>query len=305
MRRQINLWTALADPTYSVLDYGSLSSSPGNSGGPGSPPPPPPFFFFFFFFLTTSDLQTIQNWKSSNSYLWGPSISALTIQNDYLAITRASLSLNQATTVANSINLGTQTVTQYVNSLLSQVANTTIPAVAVEASMYGATGTSATITSLTTNFLPPQLANAAHFGLNQLVYGCEALGLTFAFGNESGGTAFANNFGPSNSAMPNTAAGDLAFAMAASTAIFGSAATANTPGGIDTFVVTGKHFLPAMASRVYPILPQRKSISPQEVLHGVMQSGSHLPIISDHCLDRLLISLRMPRKALPFTEHHL
>ena len=172
----------------------------------------------------------------------GGSISAAQIQADYLAITRTTLSIATATTVSIQINAGTQTETNYIDSLLTQVATTTIPAVAVEATMYNATGTSATITSLTTTFLPPQLANAIHYGLNAQVYACEALGLTFAFGNESGGTAFANNFGPSNSAMPNTTAGDLAFAQAASSAIFGSAATADTPGAIDTFVVNWKTF---------------------------------------------------------------
>ena len=101
------------------------------------------------------------------------------------------------------------------------MANTTIPAVAVEATMYNATGTSAEVTSLTTNFLPAQVANATSHGLNPQVYACEALGLAFAFGNETGSTAFSNNFGPSNSAMPNTAAGDLAFAQAASSTVFG------------------------------------------------------------------------------------
>ena len=89
-------------------------------------------------------------------------------------------------------------------------------AVAVEATMYNATGTSAEITNLTNNFLPAQVANATQNGLNPLVYACEVLGLAFAFGNETGGTAFANNFGPSNGAMPNTTAGDAAFATAAS-----------------------------------------------------------------------------------------
>jgi hypothetical protein len=40
--------------------------------------------------------------------------------------------------------------------------------------MYGATGTSAEITSLTTNFLPAPVANATQNGLNPLVYACEA-----------------------------------------------------------------------------------------------------------------------------------
>ena len=170
-------------------------------------------------------------------------ISTTIIQNDYLAITRTALPLDQATTVANAINAGTQTETQYVDDLLSQVANTTIPAVAVEATMYGATGTSATITSLVVNFLPAQIANATSHGLNPQVYACEALGLAFAFGNETGGTAFANNFGPSNSVMPNSTAGDAAFATAASSTIFGAAAsTANLVSVMQQFVSNWKAF---------------------------------------------------------------
>ncbi len=176
-----------------------------------------------------------------------------TVEAANLGILRVADTVTDAYAVAAIINSGALTLTNYVNQLIGQAQSTTIPAVAVEASMYSATGTSATITSLTTNFLPPQLANAAHFGLNQLVYGCEALGLTFAFGNESGGTAFANNFGPSNSAMPNTTAGDLAFAQAASSTIFGSGATSGTPTAIDTFVNNWKAFftsngIPGIAS---------------------------------------------------------
>lgn len=137
------------------------------------------------------------------------------------------------------------TETQYINGLLPQVANTTIPAAAVEASMYGKTGTSAEITSLTINFLPAQVANATHNGLNPLVYACEALGLVFAFGNENGSTAFSNNFGPSNSTMPNTTAGDAAFAAAASSAIFGSTSTANLVNVMGGFVSFWKGFFTA------------------------------------------------------------
>ena len=60
-----------------------------------------------------------------------PTIATATIQSDYLAIARTTLSLNKAMTIATSINAGTTTETAYVNSLLAQVANTTIPAVAV------------------------------------------------------------------------------------------------------------------------------------------------------------------------------
>jgi glucose/arabinose dehydrogenase len=161
------------------------------------------------------------------------STSPASIISDYLAITHSALSLNDATTIANAINAGTQTVTQYINGLLSQVANTTIPAVAVEASMYGVTGTSAEITSLVVNFLPAQVSNAIANGLNPQVYACEALGLAFAFGNETGSTAFASNFGLSF-LMPNTAV----FASAACNAIFGfgAASTANLVSVMQTFV---------------------------------------------------------------------
>src|SRR5262249_57904092 len=98
-----------------------------------------------------------------------------------------------------------------VSASLAQVDQSMMAAVAVEATMYGATGTSAEIINLTTNFLPAQIANAISHGLNPQVYACEVLGLAFAFGNETGSTAFANNFGPSNSSMPNTTAGDAAF----------------------------------------------------------------------------------------------
>ena len=172
---------------------------------------------------------------------WGSS-SAQTIQNDSFGITRVTLPSDDASVVANAINALTQTETQYVNGLLSQVANTTIPAVAVEGSMYGAVGTSAEVTLLATQFLPAQVANAIQNGFNPQVYASEALGLAFAFGNETGGMAFANSFGPSNVAMPNTATGDLAFAAAASVAVFGSASTANLVNVLDGFVTNWKSF---------------------------------------------------------------
>jgi hypothetical protein len=171
-----------------------------------------------------------------------PPLTNATIQGDYLAITRTSLPPDQATAVVDAINSGAQTETHYINSLLAQVANTTIPAVAVEASMYGAVGSSAEITNLVTQFLPAQLAHVTQNGFNPTVFACEALGLAFAFSNEKGGTAFATNFGPSNPAMPATPAGDAAFAAAAASTIFGSAATANTPGAILNFVSNWEAF---------------------------------------------------------------
>ena len=68
---------------------------------------------------------------------------------------------------------------------VSQPQNTTIAAVAVEATMYRATGTAAEIASLTTNFLPGQVANATANHLDPLIYACEALGLVFALSNEN------------------------------------------------------------------------------------------------------------------------
>jgi hypothetical protein len=169
-------------------------------------------------------------------------ISPTAIQNDYFGIVRLSLPLDQATTVANAINAGTQSETAYVNNLLLQVANTTVPAVAVEASMYGVVGSSSEITLLATQFLPPQVANAIKFGFNSQVYAAEALGLVFAFGNETGSTAFASGFGPSKVGMPNSAAGDAAFAAAASSSIFGSASTNTLVNAIQGYVSNWKTF---------------------------------------------------------------
>ena len=77
------------------------------------------------------------------------------VQNEVLAITR-SPSTN-ASTVTLQLNQGTLTEARFVDTLLSQVTNTTIPAVAVEASMYNVVGTSAEVTLLATQYLPPQV----------------------------------------------------------------------------------------------------------------------------------------------------
>jgi hypothetical protein len=167
---------------------------------------------------------------------------AVTVQNDHFGITRLPLSSDQATATVNAIIAGTQTDAQYVNGLLAQVQNTALPALAVEASMYGAVGTSAEITLLTTQVLPPQVAFATQSGLNPQVYASEALGLTFAFGNETGSMAFAIAFGPSNPAMPNSTAGDSAYAAAAAAAIFASASTPNIVNAMETWVANWKAF---------------------------------------------------------------
>jgi hypothetical protein len=66
--------------------------------------------------------------------------------------------------------------------------------------------------------------------------------VAFAFGNETGSTAFSDNFGPSNSAMPNTTTGDAAFATAACGTIFDTASTANLVSVMQTFVSNWKAF---------------------------------------------------------------
>src|SRR5262249_27327365 len=155
------------------------------------------------------------------------SISATTIQNDYLAVTRTALPLDQAIMIVSAIDAGTQSETRYVNSLLAQVANTTIPAVAVEASMYSAVGTSAEVTLLAIQFLPDQAMYASQHGYDVQLFVSESLGLTFAFGDENGGTAFANKLGPLKPLMPNTAAGDSAAAAAIANTVFGSSVPPN------------------------------------------------------------------------------
>jgi hypothetical protein len=194
--------------------------------------------------LTPDDIAEILSWEALGVVPQIATVTAQNIQSDYVAMTRAALPLDQATTVANSISAGTQTEAQYINSLLFQVADTTIPAVAVEGSMYNAVGTSVEVTALATQFLPPQVANALKNGLDPQVYATEALGLVFAFGNENHppSTAFADNFGPSNPSMPNTSAGDAAFASAISNIIFGSGANAHTPDAIAGFVANWKAF---------------------------------------------------------------
>ncbi|OMI00276.1 hypothetical protein BSN85_34995 [Bradyrhizobium brasilense] len=69
------------DPGYAVLDYGTLSTSPGNSGGPiwydaGGAGNPLPYVVGIVSTgswgvqLTGADLQQIQSWEAADSYLW-------------------------------------------------------------------------------------------------------------------------------------------------------------------------------------------------------------------------------------------
>jgi hypothetical protein len=197
--------------------------------------------------LTATDTDAAGNTGTSNAIIYTleatlPAISASQIQAEDFAITRVTLPLDQATSIASSINSGAQTEVQFINNLLSQVAATTIPAVAVEGSMYSAVGTSAEVTLLATQFLPAQVANATQHGYNPVVYVSEALGVVFASSNETGSTAFATTFGPTHAGMPNSAAGDAAFAAAASSSIFGSASTPTLVNAIENYVSNWKTF---------------------------------------------------------------
>jgi hypothetical protein len=113
-------------------------------------------------------------------------------------------------------------------------------ALAVENEMYGVIGTQGEVELLTTQFLPPQLAHAQQLGFNTTAYGTEALGLVFAFGNETGSHAFENNYGPS--AIPNTAAGDHQFADLVAHQVFGASTTPNTVDVVSTWVSNWKAF---------------------------------------------------------------
>jgi hypothetical protein len=235
----------LSEPAWQVDAKPTLTSSAGSilltSLAAGSTVPVPPFPHTIstaglslgtHTLWVAADLFTASETNQFSSFTFTVVLPPAVIQSDFLAITRTALPLDQATTIADSINAGTQTESQYVDTLLSQAANTTIPAVAVEGSMYDAVGSSAEITRLVTQVLPSQIENAAQHGLNPQVSASEALGLAFAFADENGGHTFANNFGPSNAAMPATPAGDAAFAATAASAIFGSIATTNTVNAI-------------------------------------------------------------------------
>src|SRR5271166_4308304 len=174
----------------------------------------------------------IESFLSNNAVITGNTATGdLTNPN---LVSEGEIAVNQSNN--NTVTNNTTT------SLALSPDNTTIPAVAVEGSMYGAVGSSAEITKLATEFLPSQVAYALQHGFNPQVYASEALGLAFAFGNENGSSAFANAFGPANVSMPNSPAGDAAFAAAAASTIFGSASTANLVNVIGGYVANWESF---------------------------------------------------------------
>ena len=84
--------SVFADPISSVLNYGTVAANPGNSGGPvwvdnGTPIHPQPSVVGIVSTayrtaravqITSSDLQTIQTWEASDSYLWDKPDLAIT-----------------------------------------------------------------------------------------------------------------------------------------------------------------------------------------------------------------------------------
>lgn len=94
----------------------------------------------------------------------------------------------EATTRANAINAGTQTVKSYACDLLFN--NTPLAQVAMGVhSVMIATPTVATFENITNNFLPGQVAVAIAHGFNYTVYAAEACGLALA-----GDSIFQTNF---------------------------------------------------------------------------------------------------------------
>ena len=203
-----------------------------------------------------SGIETAAHYYNGNFYIFADTresksqtnIPATFTLNDPTAVSVTVLNENRIIPVVNEkfsdtfANAWTVHIYQVNDSAPVTTPNLTAIAVAVEASMYGAVGTSAEVTLLATQFLPPQVAVATQHGLDAQVYASEALGLALAFGNETGSTAFATNFGPSNAAMPNSTAGDATFAAAAAAAVFGSAATAFSPIAIEGWVSNWKAF---------------------------------------------------------------
>jgi hypothetical protein len=96
----------------------------------------------------------------------------------------------------------------------------------IDVTMYGVNPTPA---EFNLQFLGAQMAAAENVGLNPTVYASEALGLVFAFGNETGSHAFATTYGPA-------ALDDAAFAAAAANAVFGPTQTNSTPRAISDWV---------------------------------------------------------------------
>ena len=220
--------------------------------------------------MTATDLSLMNviGWNTSE-------LGVTQIQVEGLAITRTIVPPDQATSIANSINSGLETHAQFINNLLSQVTDTTIPALAVEASMYGAVGSSNEVTFLTTQYLPAQVAVATAYGLNPVVYSSEALGLAFAAGNEAGSTAFANQYGPSNSACPIRWPAMRRLRPLRQVPYLVRQRLQTAPSRSKGSSAPGRRGISPMAFRTTPIRRLIKLIWPRAGRHGVMPSAMH------------------------------
>jgi V8-like Glu-specific endopeptidase len=110
--------TVSLDPFYSVLDYGTVSVSPGNSGGPlwvnlGTASNPLPYVVGvvstdgYAVQLTAADFATIQGWEAADSSLWLP---VANVQNVSVA---ANASIPGSSMISSVSNPGGDSVTAY------------------------------------------------------------------------------------------------------------------------------------------------------------------------------------------------
>ena len=140
------------------------------------------------------------------------------------------------------------------------------------------------------------MTNAHGPRLLPLGWRCEALGLAFAFGNETGSTAFNTNFGPSNPAT----ASDAAFASAASATIFGANSTPNLVNVMTGFVANWhdfftSHGIPGTASANSAQIDLAARATAGETWWAL-----RLPITSVHGRNKAPTFCWLPLKTLPF-----
>jgi V8-like Glu-specific endopeptidase len=107
-----SLGTVTKDQNYSVLDYGTLSTSPGNSGGPlwfdsGTSANPLPYVVgvvstgSWATEITAADLTQIQAWEAADSHLWStPALPTITSNGGGDA---AAVSIAENTTAVTTV----------------------------------------------------------------------------------------------------------------------------------------------------------------------------------------------------------
>jgi probable HAF family extracellular repeat protein len=144
----------------------------------------------------------------------------------------------EATTEAASINAGTQTVAGYANQLILKDQALSQVVMAADSLMFGAVDTEQEMTTLTTQFVPAQLAffnslpPATQTGAGgPIVWDAEVTGFALSGPNGNNNPVTKGNFA-ANLASLNTGAnagdaGNTAFADAVSTAIFGNLSETN------------------------------------------------------------------------------